>query len=135
VQEFGSLEGILNSTASIKQKARRCKLEAYADQAVLSRVLVELERNVPLEMMTMDEERVPFEKVGDLRAQGLDESRVLAFYDDLGFQETKRRFVNALRRKSNQRSAGGRRAPSSRKASSRQKATLPEEDDYLEVPF
>jgi len=130
------LEGTLNNTGNIKQNARRDKLEAFADQAMLSRVLVDLERNVPLEMMTMDNKRVHFENVGDLRTQELDETRVLAFYDALGFQETKRRFLKALKRKhGNSRDYGGRRNLSSRRGSSRPKTTLPDEDDYLEVPF
>lgn len=129
VQEFGSLDNILENTSSIKQNARRAKLEQFADQALLSRTLVDLDSNVPLDMMTMDGERIPFEKAGDLRADEIDEDRVVDFYDKLQFKETKRRFLNALNR-------GNRPNRPRRKSSrSRPKSTPPEADDFSEVPF
>lgn len=48
IGQFGSLEGVLNNTAQIKQAKRRESLEQFAEQARISRQLVELKSDVPL---------------------------------------------------------------------------------------
>ena len=49
INEFGSLEGVLNSAEQISQKRCREMLLQYSDQARLSRDLISLDRNVVLE--------------------------------------------------------------------------------------
>src|SRR5688572_26849594 len=50
INEFGDLDSLLARTAEITQTKRRESLVAYADQARLSRALVILDRNVPVEV-------------------------------------------------------------------------------------
>jgi DNA polymerase-1 len=54
LQEFGTLEQLLNSTDQIPQKKRRENLGIFADQARLSQRLVALETNIPWERLEMD---------------------------------------------------------------------------------
>ena len=53
IREHGDLETLLARAASIKQKMRRERLIEFADQARLSRRLVELDRHVPLEPLDL----------------------------------------------------------------------------------
>jgi len=129
VQEFGTLDHVLGNASSIKQKARREKLEQFRDQALLSRVLVQLREDIPFEQMTFPD---GVDKVGDLRVSGMDTDRVLAFYDAMGFQETKRRFLNAIRRSKNQKPAS---RPNNTRKGGNGKASIPKPGDYEEVPF
>jgi DNA polymerase-1 len=48
IREYGDLEALLAKAPLIKQKMRRERLIEFADQARLSRRLVELEKNVPV---------------------------------------------------------------------------------------
>jgi DNA polymerase I len=49
IREYGDLETLLVKAPEIKQKMRRERLIEFADQARLSRRLVELDKNVPVE--------------------------------------------------------------------------------------
>jgi DNA polymerase-1 len=84
---------LLEQVDSVKQKARREKLKANIDQARLSRVLVDLVRKVPMEMMTFPQ---GMDKAGDLRMEGIDGDRLLKFYDQMGFKDLKRRVEGRL---------------------------------------
>ncbi len=71
IREYGDLETLLANAASIKQKMRRERLIEFADQARLSRRLVELDRNVPVERaldLTAVEEPDPHRLLAFLRA-------------------------------------------------------------------
>lgn len=48
IQQYGSLERLLENTASIPQKGVREKLEKHRDSAILSKRLVTIDTNVPL---------------------------------------------------------------------------------------
>jgi DNA polymerase-1 len=72
--EFGSLEGILTSTATIKGK-RREKLEQHAEDARMSRVLVGLRTDYALPR--------PLEQLRDV---GPDRAIMEAFFEPLGFK-------------------------------------------------
>ena len=74
--EYGTLEGVLEAAPGIKQKKRRERLIEHADDARLSRELVELRRDVPLPM--------PLPEVND---PGFDEPKMLAFFEPLGFKQ------------------------------------------------
>ncbi len=50
IREFGDLETLLAAASTIKQKMRRERLIEFADQARLSKRLVQLECNVPVEL-------------------------------------------------------------------------------------
>ena len=75
--EFGDLEGVLEAAPSLKQKKRRERLMEHAEDARLSRRLVELKRDVEL----------PLDFEG-LRDPGIDVATVTAFFTPLGFKTT-----------------------------------------------
>ena len=71
IREYGDLETLLAKAPLIKQKMRRERLIEFADQARLSRRLVELDRNVPVERpldLTAVEEPDPHALMAFLRA-------------------------------------------------------------------
>ncbi|MGB1699224.1 MAG: 5'-3' exonuclease H3TH domain-containing protein, partial [Nannocystaceae bacterium] len=75
--EFGQLEDVLTAAPSLKQKRRRERLIEHAEDARLSRVLVELKCDVEVET-SLDE----------LRDGGVDHAQVKAFFEPLGFKTT-----------------------------------------------
>lgn len=126
LKEFGTLEMLLQNTQQVKQNARRSKLEEFRDQARLSRQLVSLCDDIPLQRMTFPD---GVERVSDLRMEELDEDRLFRFYDDMGFQEIRRRVEGRLLRGRPPRHravAGSPRRP---------KATVPDPGDVQSVPF
>src|SRR5208283_2517116 len=71
IREYGDLETLLAKAPLIKQKMRRERLIEFADQARLSRRLVELDKNVPVERpldLTAVEEPDPHRLLSFLRA-------------------------------------------------------------------
>ncbi len=74
--EYGSLEGVLEAAPEIKQKKRRERLIEHAQDARLSRQLVELRRDVALPK--------PIDGLDD---PGFDEDKLLAFFEPLGFKQ------------------------------------------------
>jgi DNA polymerase I len=79
LEEHGDLEGVLAAAPQIKQKKRRERLVEHADDARVSRALVELRIDVPLPR--------PFDEFVD---HGADENRVLEFFTPLGFKQVLR---------------------------------------------
>jgi DNA polymerase-1 len=70
IREYGDLETLLAKAPLIKQKMRRERLIEFADQARLSRRLVELDKNVPVERpldLTAVEEPDPHKLLSFLR--------------------------------------------------------------------
>jgi 5'-3' exonuclease len=145
ISEYGSLDKLLEQVDSVKQKARREKLKANADQARLSRVLVELERKVPMEMMTFPEGMA---KAAELRMEAFDSDRLLKFYDQMSFRDLKRRVEGRLKQDGPTRSPpsleqdGPTRSPPSRSSpparssyTKRPKTDIPRPEDYADVPF
>ncbi|OED36112.1 DNA polymerase I [PVC group bacterium (ex Bugula neritina AB1)] len=47
IQQFGSIESIIESSSKIKTANQRNKVEKYAEQALLSKSLAKLEKNIP----------------------------------------------------------------------------------------
>ncbi len=71
IREYGDLETLLAKAPLIKQKMRRERLIEFADQARLSRRLVELDKNVPVERpldLTAVEEPDPHALLAFLRS-------------------------------------------------------------------
>ena len=124
LNQFGSLENLLDKVDEAKQTKRRENHIAHKDKAILSRELVELVRTVPKELFrgVMVEENV-----GDFRMEAMDSQRLLAFYEEMGFRTIKRRVQDKL---TQTKRKGGRQSSSRRK-----KATIPEPADYEDVPF
>jgi DNA polymerase-1 len=93
IQEYGTLEGVLDNIDGIKQKARKQKIKENVQNAILSRQLVELERNIPSESITFSSQ---FDRVSDFRTQPLQIERLLKFYDLMGFKDLKARVKSRL---------------------------------------
>lgn len=93
IQEYGCLESLFENLDNIKQNARREKLKSNHDMAILSRELVELERNVPLDVMSFPKH---FDGVSDFRMESFDQERLLAFYTRMGFHDLKKRVESRL---------------------------------------
>ena len=131
IESFGSLENLLENIENVKQKARREKLQSNVEQARLSRVLVELERRVPLDKMTFPD---GVEKVADLRMSPMDPDRLVQFFDEMGLRDLKRRFENRLQQ---QRGVKGnpKRSAERSKFVPRSKTEVPQPQDFRDVPF
>ena len=123
IQEFGSIDNLLENVDDVKQKNRREKLKEHADMARLSRELVELERNVPGDSLVSS---APFERVDDIRMEKLNEDRLIAFYEKMGFRDLTKRVQSRLPNQ-NQKANGF-------KTSTRFK-NAPAPEDYENVPF
>ena len=109
LQEFGTLESLLENTDQIPQPKRREKLETNADSARISRELVELKRGLEWSQMEAfhpsteqdADEPTPTPmlestKISELRMQPIQPDRILAFYDDMGFHKLKTQLLNRL---------------------------------------
>lgn len=124
--EFGSLDDLLDNIDKVKQQGWREKLEEHKANARLSRILVELNRTVPLNMLTGLPDGV-HQKISDLRMEPIDPDRILAFYDQMGFRELKRSFEYRLKGVKAKRQAS--------RYKKREKAEIPKPEDYAGVPF
>lgn len=126
IGEYGTLDELLDNVENVKQKGRRQKLMDNVENARLSRQLVELERELPLNNMTFPENVT---SAAELRMAPLDSDRLLAFYQDMGLKDMKRRVEARL--SSNQKKAVRKKYNGKR----RQKAEIPTPEDYKDVPF
>src|SRR5690606_521112 len=80
LDEFGSLEAVLAGAGAIKQAKRRESLIAYAEQARISRRLVELVDSVPLDT-----------PLADLAVAEIDAPKAIGFLKALEFSTLTRR--------------------------------------------
>lgn len=128
---FGSLENLLENVEDVKQNARREKLKSNEEQARLSRVLVELERRVPMELMAFPEGT---DTVAELRMASMDPDRLVNFFDEMGLRDLKRRFQNRLELQRGVKVTPQKRPRNSR-FGPRPKAQIPTPEDFSDVPF
>ncbi len=84
INEFGDLETLLAQAETIKQKKRRENLIEFADQARISKELVYLKRDVPLDM-----------GIDDLFRDDLDGVKLVSFLKALNFTTLTRRIAEA----------------------------------------
>ncbi|MCV6600377.1 MAG: DNA polymerase I [Cohaesibacter sp.] len=84
INEFGDLDSLLAGAQTIKQKKRRENLIEFADQARISRDLVYLKPDVPLEM-----------EIDDLFRDDLDGPKLVSFLKALNFTTLTRRIAEA----------------------------------------
>ncbi|MCT4655414.1 MAG: DNA polymerase I [Cohaesibacter sp.] len=84
INEFGDLESLLAGAETIKQKKRRENLIEFADQARISKELVYLKPDVPLEM-----------EMDDLYRDDLDGVKLVGFLKALNFTTLTRRIAEA----------------------------------------
>lgn len=82
--EYGDLETLLGRAGEIKQNKRRENLIEFADQARLSKRLVELEQNVPVDA-TLD----------DMAVEGVDGPKLVAFLKGMEFTTLTKRVAEA----------------------------------------
>jgi 5'-3' exonuclease len=127
INDFGTLDNLLNNIDSVKQQSVREKLYKDKANARLSRTLVELNCTVPMnELLGLPDGE--HQKISDLRMEAIDPDRIIAFYDQMGFKELKRSFQNSLKGLKVKRKKGST-------SNKRPKATIPTPDDYKDVPF
>jgi DNA polymerase-1 len=93
---YGDLEGVLSHASEIKQQKRRERLLEHADNARLSRRLVELRGEVPLP-----------KPLSELRDHGSDDDRVIAFFEPLGFKQVLREIGASGRARAAEAPVGG----------------------------
>ncbi len=75
LEEYGTLDNILTNTANIKQEKRRQTIEESREIVKLSKQLITLHKDVQLSV-TLD----------DLKAQGIDPRKLLAFLEEQNFR-------------------------------------------------
>jgi DNA polymerase I len=80
IEEYGDLETLLSRAEEIKQKKRRENLIEFADQARVSKRLVELDCNVPLK-----------DHVDDFVMRPIDKDKLVAFLKEMEFSTLTRR--------------------------------------------
>jgi 5'-3' exonuclease len=133
LDEFSTLDNLLDNVDNVKQKTRREKLQQHTDMARLSRKLVDLRRNVPLDAMTFPD---GVDLVAHLLIQEFNPDRILAFYDQMGFRDLKRRFQNQLQR-GQRPSSSASFTPRSKSSygNKKEKTEIPKPEDYADVPF
>lgn len=85
IQEYGSLEALLERAHQIKQPKRRETLVQNADKAILSKKLVTLEAHVPV-----------VEPLDSFRVQAPDRARLVGFLQDNGFKSLLTRVQGTL---------------------------------------
>ena len=83
IQEFGSLEGLLNSLDKVDSEKLRTRIEEGAQSALMSKRLATIVKNVPVDY-TID----------DLRIKPIDPAALIDLYTKLEFNK----FLNALRK-------------------------------------
>uniref|UniRef100_A0A7S3VCJ6 5'-3' exonuclease domain-containing protein n=1 Tax=Chaetoceros debilis TaxID=122233 RepID=A0A7S3VCJ6_9STRA len=104
IQEYGSLDGLLENVEQVKQKGRQKNLKDNAHLARLSRELVELDRNISLEDMSFP---THYQNISDIRMESFDKDRLIKFYETMGLHELKRRVTSRLPKKRNGRAPSG----------------------------
>ncbi len=75
VNEYGDLESVLERAGEVKQKKRRENLIEFADDARMSKQLVQLATDVPVDV-----------KIEDLRIKKPDPKKLIAFLEEQGFR-------------------------------------------------
>ncbi|MBS0240955.1 MAG: DNA polymerase I [Proteobacteria bacterium] len=86
IKEYGDLDGLLARAGEIKQPKRREKLIEFAEQARISRELVRLKRDVPVEI-----------DIDRLGLQDVKPDPLLAFLRDMEFNTLTKRIAEALK--------------------------------------
>ena len=85
LEEYGDLETLLEKAEEIKQKKRRENLIEFADQARISKELVTLKTDVPLE-----------DEVEDFATREIDAEKLLKFLNEMEFNTLTRRVASDL---------------------------------------
>jgi len=89
IQQFGTLDKLLENLDSIPQTKRRENLIEDTDMARLSRELVELEKSIPLNQISSMPTNI--ERVSDIRMEPLNQDRLLQFFKMMGLKDMQRR--------------------------------------------
>lgn len=140
LQEFGSLEDLLQNSDQVKQNKRRESLQEHEDMARLSKDLVTLVSNVPSERMICIPEQASSLNIEDFRMQPMDANRILEFYDSMRFFTIKQRLLKRLedqKKVTYQKKQHPQQQQKKKKTFSRKpkKVEPPKPEDYQDVPF
>jgi DNA polymerase-1 len=147
IQEYNTLEELLENSGQIKQNKRRENLQNFASQARMSQSLVQLVTDIPRERLEVIPEEIgPFD-IEDFRMEPMNADRILEFYDYMGFFTIKQRLLERLERqdrisyeraqhpqkqKSTLRTGTTRSKPFRK---SENKVLPPKPEDFENVPF
>jgi 5'-3' exonuclease len=126
INEYGNLDALLENVDQIKQTKRRETLQAHISQAQLSRRLVDLDSNVPHPAMIGIPNNDAILSVREIRMEPINTKRLFAFYDEMGFKQLRRILEHKIK------GAKLKRTPARNK---RPKATIPQPEDFSDVPF
>lgn len=85
INEYGDLDGVLSRASEVKQNKRRENLIEFADQARVSRDLVTLKQDVPLQT-----------PLNDLAIEPIDASKIISFLKAMEFTTLTRRLAEKL---------------------------------------
>jgi DNA polymerase-1 len=129
IGEYGTLDELFERVETVKQKGRRAKLIENMDKARLSRQLVNLERDIPMDKMTFPGNLT---SAAELRMAPLDGDQLLSFYDSMGLKDLKRRVQARLNQR---KTASDGASKGKRYYSKRPRAQIPTPDDFKDVPF
>jgi 5'-3' exonuclease len=130
INEFGSLDNLLDNLDKVPQQKRRETLQNSIEIAKLSRKLVELNCAVPQEAFSGFPQDVF--AVRELRMEPIDIPRLVSFYDEMGFKELKR---TLLLKSKGLKTTRSKSSGAWTKNQSRSKTTIPKPEDYADVPF
>ncbi|KAL3936243.1 MAG: hypothetical protein SGBAC_008401 [Bacillariaceae sp.] len=137
IEEYGSLEGLLENSDQIKQTKRREKLQENEDMARLSRDLVTLVADVPVDRMNCIPEQASSLNMEDFRMEPMDANRILEFYDSMRFFTIKQRLLQRLEQQERVSYQKKQHPQKQKKTFSKKprKVEPPKPEDYEGVPF
>jgi len=94
IDEFGSLDDLLEQAETIKQNKRRENLIENAEKVRLSRKLVTLDDSIPISKMTLPPS---FQDISSLRMSTFDPNRLLDFYKRMELNTIQNQLESRLR--------------------------------------
>eukprot|EP00980_Cylindrotheca_fusiformis_P011385 scaffold2638_cov114-Cylindrotheca_fusiformis.AAC.13 len=97
LQEFNTLEELLENSDQIKQVKRKESLQNFADQARMSQELVKLVDDVPADRMVVHPPEASPMNIEDFKMEPMNADRILEFYDAMGFFTIKQQLLNRLK--------------------------------------
>ena len=98
LEEYKTLEQVLENSHEIKQVKRRENLQTFADQARLSQSLARLVYDIPQERFQVVPSEAVTIAIHEVEMEKMDPDRILEFYDSMGFYTIKQRLLERLER-------------------------------------
>eukprot|EP00526_Cylindrotheca_closterium_P007330 CAMPEP_0113621036 /NCGR_PEP_ID=MMETSP0017_2-20120614/10740_1 /TAXON_ID=2856 /ORGANISM="Cylindrotheca closterium" /LENGTH=704 /DNA_ID=CAMNT_0000530753 /DNA_START=183 /DNA_END=2297 /DNA_ORIENTATION=- /assembly_acc=CAM_ASM_000147 len=138
LEEYGSLEDLLENSDQVQQKKRREKIQENEDMARLSRDLVTLVSDVPADLMNCIPEQASSLNIEEFRMEPMDADRILEFYDSMRFFTIKQRLLQRLEQQERVAYEKKQHPQQQKKktfSTKPKKVEPPKPEDYEGVPF